>query len=135
MPQRRAVASIIDALPRRGDTSGAIDGLASNADACLTMSEHSTSVIPRELSDNLTDIGLERNHSMSAQRTAVVTGAGGGIGSAVVSRLAADGLYVFALDIQFASDAWSDDPNTDRIEKVALDIPSVGSGARPMSRV
>lgn len=58
---------------------------------------------------------------MGASKTAVVTGAGGGIGGAVVSRLAADGMRVFALDVRFPDDAWRDDPHTDLIEIVEID--------------
>ncbi len=59
---------------------------------------------------------------MTARKTAVVTGAGGGIGSAVASRLAADGMRVFALDVRFADDAWQDDPNRDSIESIVVDL-------------
>lgn len=59
---------------------------------------------------------------MSAEKTAIVTGAGGGIGSAVVSRLAADGMHVIALDVRFDPDAWRNDPFSERIERVTLDI-------------
>lgn len=57
-----------------------------------------------------------------AQQTVVVTGAGGGIGSSVASRLAADGFKVFAFDVVFADNAWEDDPHRDRIEKVVVDL-------------
>lgn len=59
---------------------------------------------------------------MNESRTAVVTGAGGGIGSEVASRLAADGFRVFAFDVHFRDDAWHDDPNGDRIERVVVDL-------------